>query len=165
MSADEPSVFLRRAGTGTLADSSVVMWSVAEGARGRRWRWTLASAAGLRHAGLIELDAEGRFARLELETGEGMLTLHPDPDRQFVHGNIVRPRGVDPVEVAWSDDDGLAIERDPFGSAVAGRRGSGWVVGPDLQLRREDGEDTRALELDERGVPRLDDAREWPLEI
>jgi hypothetical protein len=148
-----------------LEDGSMVTWSVAEGARGRRWRWTIAMGEGLRHAGLVELDPDGRFGRLELETARGMLTLHPDADRRSAHGNVVRPGGVEPVEVAWSDDDGLAIDDDPFGSAVACWRGSGWVIDPDLQLRREDGGDTRALELDERGIPRLDVAREWPLEI
>ena len=165
MSADEPDRFLRRAGTGTLPDDRLVTWSVAEGTRGRRWRWTVVSPAGLRHAGLVELDRDGRFGRLELEVAHGMLTLHPDPDRRTAHGNLVRPGGVDPVEVAWSDDDGLAIEDDPFGSAVGGWRGRGWVVGPDLQLGREEGGHTQALDLDERGIPRLDDAREWPLEI
>ena len=160
---------LRRAGTGTLANGSVVTWSVAEGARGRRWRWTVASTVGLRHAGLVELDAEGRFMRLELETGEGMLTLHPDDDRRSAHGNIVRPAGVEPVALAWSDDDAIAIDGDPFGSAVAGWRGRGWVVGPGLGLRRDDGDSRAApgvaLELDGRGIPRLRAAREFPLEV
>ena len=166
MSADQPDRFLRRAGTGTLPDGWHVTWSVAEGARGRRWRWTVVSAAGLRHAGLVELDPERRFGRLELETAHAMLTLHPDPDPdpRSAHGNVVRPRGVDPVEIEWSHEDGLAIEDDPFGSAVAGWRGRGWVVDPDLQIRRDDVGNATALKLDERGIPRLDDAREWPLE-
>jgi hypothetical protein len=165
MSADAPDRFLRRAGTGALPDGWLVTWTVAEGTRGRRWRWTVVSPAGMRHAGLVELDPDGRFGRLELETAHGMLTLHPDLDRRAAHGNVARPGGVDPVEIAWSDDDGLAMEDDPFGSAVARWQGRGWVVAPDLQLRREDGGDTRALDLDERGIPRLDEAREWPLEI
>ena len=165
MSADAPDGFLRRAGAGTLPDGSLVTWSVAEGTRGRRWRWTIAATAGLRHAGLIELDAAGRFERLELETAHGMLTLHPDTDRRAAHGNVVRPGRVDPIEVAWSDDDGLAIEEDPFGSALAPWRGRGWVVGPHLELRHEDGEATRALDRDERGVPRLAEPLEWPLEV
>jgi len=165
MSADGPDRFLRRAGAGTLPDGWLVTWSVAEGTRGRRWRWTVVSPAGLRHAALVEFDPDGRFGRLELEAAPGMLTLHPDADRRSAHGNVVRPGGVDPVEVAWSDDDGLAIEGDPFGTAVSGWRGRGWVVGPDLQLRREDGGEVHALEVDERGIPRLDDVREWPLEI
>ena len=125
MSPDDTSGFLRRAGIGTLPDGSVVTWSVAEGTRGRRWRWTLGSREALRYAGLIELDVEGRFRRLELETGEGMLTLHPTADRQTVHGNVVRAGGVDPIEVAWSDDDAVAIDGDPFGSDRGGLAGEG----------------------------------------
>lgn len=165
MSADAPDRFLRRAGAGTLPDGSLVTWSVAEGTRGRRWRWTIATAEGLRHAGLVELDAEGRFGRLELETAGGMLTLHPDADRRSAHGNVVRPGGVDPVEIAWSEEEGLAIADDPFGSAVAGWRGRGWLVGSDLRLDRDRDGMARPLETDERGIPRLDEAREWPLEV
>jgi hypothetical protein len=163
MSVDE-SRFLRRAGTGTLADGAVVTWSVAEGTRGRRWRWTLASGPGLQHAGLIELDAEGRFARLELETGEGMLTLHPAADRRSIHGNVVRAGGVDPLELPWSDDDRIWIVGDPFGSAVAGWRGRGWLVGMDLSIQRADGGNSAALDLDGRGIPLVTGAREWALE-
>jgi hypothetical protein len=164
MSADQPGGFLRRAGTGTLPDGSVVTWSVAEGARGRRWRWTQASGIGLRHAGLVELDAEGRFARLELETGEGMLTLHPATDRRSIHGNVVRAGGVDPVELPWSDDGRIGIDGDPFGSAVAGWRGRGWLVGTDLTIQRADGARSAALEVDGRGIPLVRGAREWALE-
>jgi hypothetical protein len=166
MSAEQPGGYLRRAGTGTLPDGSLVTWSVAEGSRGRRWRWTVVTEAGLRHAGLVELNADGRFGRLELETAHGMLTLHPDSDRRSAHGNVVRPGIVDPIEVAWSDDDGMAIEDDPFGSALAGWRGRGWVVGAEVQLRRDhDGNVAKVLELDKRGIPRLHDPREWPLEV
>ena len=164
MSAGEAVARLRRAGSGTLPDGTLVTWSVAEGARGRRWRWALASGTKLVHVGLIELDAEGRFLRLELETGAGMLTLHPDPDRRSVHGNIVRPDGVEPVALDRSDDDALAIHGDPFGSALLGARGRGWIVGPDLRLHRDDGAVVAALRLDERGVPGLDEPQEWPLE-
>jgi hypothetical protein len=68
------------------------------------------------------------------------------------------------VAVAWSDDDGIAIDDDPFGSALGGRRGRGWVVGPDLRLRREVDGGVPALDVDERGIPRLADARTFPLE-
>ena len=156
---------LRRAGTGWLPDGSVATWSVADGLRGRRWRWTIATAHGLRHAGLVELDRAGRLGRLEYETSDGMLTLHPDADRAIAHGNVVRVGGVEPLAVAWSDDDALAIEDDPFGSALLGWRGRGWVVGLDLGVRREDDRSVPALDLDERGVPRLRDDREWPLEV
>jgi len=156
---------LRRAGTGWLPDGSVATWSVADGLRGRRWRWTIATDHGLRHAGLVELDPVGRLGRLEFETGDGMLTLHPEADRAIAHGNVVRVGGVEPLALAWSDDDAIAIEDDPFGSAVLGWRGRGWVVGLDLGVRREDERSVPALDLDERGVPRLRDDREWPLEV
>jgi hypothetical protein len=165
VSAADAGPYVRRAGTGTLADGALVTWSLAEGARGRRWRWTVASGGALRHVGLLELDVEGRFARLELETLQGMLTLHPDADRGSAHGNIVRPDGGEPLDMRWSDAEALAIDGDPFGSAVARWRGRGWVVGTDLTLRRGDGGGPRALELDDRGIPRLDDAREFPLEV
>lgn len=166
MSATEPGRFLRRAGTGTLADGAVVTWSVAEGVRGRRWRWTIATSDGLRHVGLIELDADGRFARLELEALSGMLTLHPDADGRWAHGNVVRAGGVEPVAIAWASDDALGIEGDAFGSAVAGWQGRGWVIGTELGLHRGDGagEMVRASDLDARGIPRLRNAHEFPLE-
>ena len=160
--------WLRRAGSGRLPDGALVLWSVAEGARGRRWRWTVSIGEAVRHAGLIELDREGRFARLELETAAGMLTLHPDDDRETAHGNVVRHDGVQPIRVAWSDGASVVIEGDPFGTAVAGRRGRGPSVALDLTVRPAGDERPReadeALPLDERGVPRLVDAREWPLE-
>ncbi len=156
--------WLRRAGTGRQPDGSLVTWSVAEGARGRRWRWTVADGDGLRHAGLVELDRDGRFARLELERGSGMLTLHPDRERTMAHGNVVRPEGVDPLAVSWSDGDGIAIEGDGFGSAVAGWQGRGLLVGRDLRLRRPENAPGLALHADDRGVPLLIDAQEWPLE-
>ena len=162
MSEREPA-WLRRAGTGKQPDGSRVTWSVAEGIRGRRWRWTVADDAGHRHSGLVELD-DGGFARLELERRAGLLSLHPDRERAMAHGNVVRSEGVEPLAVAWSDGDGIAIEGDGFGSAVAGWQGRGWVVGEDLRLRRSEGAPGLALHIDERGVPELIDAREWPLE-
>jgi hypothetical protein len=146
-----------------------VLWSVAEGARGRRWRWTIASDDALRHAGLIELDDAGSFARLELETAAGILTLHPDDDGALAHGNVVRHDGVQPITVAWSDGASVAIEGDPFGTAVAGELGRGAVVAQDLTIRPAyddtPRESVEVLPLDERGVPILIDAREWPLEV
>jgi len=166
MSEHEPA-WLRRAGKGRQPDGSLVAWAVAEGARGRRWRWTVSDGAGLRHAGLVELDGDG-FARLELDGRAGMLTLHPDRDGTIAHGNVVRAEGVDPLAVSWADGDAVAIEGDAFGSAVAGWQGRGWVVGHDLRLRRPNGAPDVAsgvaLPADDRGVPKLLAAHEWPLE-
>jgi len=159
--------WLRRAGSGRLPDGSLVVWSVAEGSRGRRWRWTVSAGEGLRHAGLVEIDAAGQFARLDLATGDGLLTLHPDASAAMAHGNVVRSDRVDPIEIAWQDGASIAIEGDPFGTAIAGRRGRGWIVEADLRIWSEDDESGVAddvLDVDERGVPRLLDVREWPLE-
>ena len=142
------------------------MWSLAEGARGRRWRWTtLVGDTGLARVGLLELDAAGRFVRLELEMADGMLTLHPDADRLEAHGNVVRADGVEHLRVAWSDDGALGFEGDAFGSSVAGWQGRGWIVGTDLRLQAPGAVPVPgALEIDGRGVPRLADGHDWPLE-
>jgi len=72
---------LRRAGSGRAPDGALVTWSVAEGGRGRRWRWVVTAAGGdVRHAGLIELDTTGRFARLELASGAEPIHEHAFPD-------------------------------------------------------------------------------------
>ena len=70
--------WLRRAGSGRPPDGSLVRWSVAEGAAvdagaGR----SRIGTAGCGTAGLLERDTDGRFARLELATAAGMLTLPP----------------------------------------------------------------------------------------
>ena len=136
---------------------------MAEGSRGRRWRWTVKEGdGGLRAAGLIERDTDGRFARLELATAAGILTFHPSGDGATAHGNVIRADSVDPIKVAWLPGASIAIEGDPFGSALGrGDSGQGWWVSRDLVLRRGSSE---GLALDERGVPVLDDAAEWALE-
>ena len=116
------------------------------------------------HVGLIELDIDGRFARLELETVTGMLTLHPARDGRSAHGNVVRPDRVDPIVVDWPATVAIAIAGDPFGSSVAGWRGTGWVVRDDLTLE-QDAIAVPSLERDRRGVPLLLEALEWPLEV
>jgi hypothetical protein len=141
-----------------------VQWLVAGLAHRQQRCQHAEEMVGLRHAGLVELDAEGRFVRLELETAEGMLTLHPDTERSAVHGNVVRRERVDPIEFRWSDDDAVAIDGDPFGSAVAGWRGRGWRVGMDLSILRADDGHSAALELDGRGIPLVTGAQEWALE-
>ena len=156
---------LRSAGHGRLLDGRAIAWSVAEGARGRRWRWTLTTGEGsLVHVGLIEMDGGGRFARLELETGTGMLTLHPTSDGRSAYGNVVRPDRVDPIAIDWPAAASVAISGDPFGSAVAGWRGTGWLVRDDLTLER-DPIGVPVGEVDARGIPRLSDPMEWSLEV
>lgn len=147
-------------------------WSVAEGTRGRRWRWTVVSGEGtLEHAGLIELDGSGRFARLEFETAAGMLTLHPAGDGATAHGNVVRPDRIDPLQVPWQVDTAIRMERDPFASALlVGGAATTVAIAADLtvSVRASVGDALAGPtlpDLDGRGVPRLEDATEWPLEV
>jgi hypothetical protein len=158
------SAWLRRGGSGRNRDGSHVTWSLAEGERGRRWRWTVGDDGVVRHAGLVEIDPNGRLARLELASPAGLLILHPGRDGGSIHGNVVTADGVRPLSFEWSPGAAVAIAGDPFGSAIlkgGGRtptlviRGSLGVVAGDIG---------NALELDDRGVPSLTDAGEWPLE-
>ena len=158
------SAWLRRGGSGRQADGSDVTWSLAEGERGRRWRWTVSDGGRLRHVALVEIDSVGRFARVELASPAGMLTLHPEPDRRSIHGNVVSADGVRPLSFDWLPTAGLAISGDAFGSAILqiGIGATTLVVQPRLDVVAGDG--GPALERDGRGVPILSDAREWPLE-
>jgi hypothetical protein len=155
---------LRRAGTGRLPDGGTVAWSAADGRRGRRWRWTVTDGSALRHAGLIELDMAGRFARLELSSRFGLLTLHPDTNGRSIHGNVVTPEGVRPLAFDWHARAGVEIAADAFATAIllAGE-GSGTLVVRE-RLGVVAGTGSARLARDQRGVPRLGAAKEWPLE-
>ncbi len=157
--------WLRVGGRGRLADGGIVVWSVAEGVRGRRWRWVVDDVGVVRHAGLLELDLDGRFTRLELSGSAGLLTLHPEGDGS-IHGNVVNDRGVRPITLPGDDVGAITITGDAFGSSLVGQpagegiviRG-GWDFGVGPRVHRD------ALDLDVRGVPVLDQAAEWPLEL
>ena len=155
---------LRRAGTGRLPDGGTVAWSVADGGRGRRWRWTVTDGLTLRHAGLIELDPAGRFSRLELSSRVGLLTLHPEPDGRSIHGNVVTADGVRPLAFPWHGRAGVELAADAFATGIltAGEGKGSLVVRSSLGVVAGTG--SARLPLDERGVPRLEGAREWPLE-
>jgi len=157
--------WLRIAGTGQSADGATVTWSVAEGRRGRRWREAVGRDGMVVHSLLLELDPEGRFAHLELTTAAGLLTLHPEGDGTL-HGNAVTPAGITHVRgLPWQPDDVILIEGSVVCPAVAGRRdGLDAVrVGADLSLTRDRATDATAP-VDDRGLPVLQDSREWPLE-
>jgi hypothetical protein len=99
-----------------------VLWSVAEGRRGRRWRSLRLSVGGSVVSDLLlELDSAGRWTRLEMSTSAGILTLHPEPDGRSVHGNIVTERGVVPVALPWSPGHRLLLPDEPVAAAALGR--------------------------------------------
>lgn len=171
-----------------------MVWTVAEGARGRRWRAVTTHGDGrLEAALLVETTPDGRLAKAELATGEGLLTLHPDGDPARLHGNVVRASGVDHVALPWSGSHLLMVGASPVTAAVAVASAAAGIgvgegtglaaveVGIDLRLRpatwrvahvaerrwrllAADGGASLALDLDEDGIPTSVDAVAWPLE-
>lgn len=181
----------RRAGFGRLADGRTVTWNLADGRRGRRWRSATNDANGaLESALLLELEPDGRLSKVELETAEGLLSLHPEATN--LHGNVVTPEGVRHLRFAWSADHVLLVEDSAISLAsaavLAAPDGAGErrvapavVVGSDLSVAETsiafdrlgvrsvgievDG-DRRVVELDELGVPsELQGGGAWPLEL
>jgi len=104
---------VRRAGRLALADGGIVLWSLAEGRNGRRWRWNRVGPTGLSEAGLLEIAAAGSFARLELATPSGLLTIHPEAGEGRAHGNVVSEHGVTPIRIAWTADHDIAVADSP----------------------------------------------------
>jgi len=171
---------VRRAGRAILRDGTELVWSVADGRRGRRWRAMTIRDGHLAESLLLEVDNDGRPARLELTTAAGLLTLHPEASGSL-HGNAVTPAGVRHLAFAWSGDHELTIDRLPVVAAVTARRrartipvGEGTdvavvIVAPDLEVqagvrrydrvaeatwRIEGGRDgTQTLTIDDRGLP------------
>jgi len=184
---------VRRAGRGRLDDGSTILWSVAEGTRGRRWRAVTTLDGRMTHAVLLEATAGGRPTRLELATEAGLLTLHPADDERTAHGNVVHAGGVRPIELPWSPDHSFEVVDRPFPTAVMlGRLARSIAVGegetvrvlsvdaslvvrPGERLvrrladRRWEVADLAAgreteIELDADGIPRLAAGDDWPLE-
>lgn len=185
--------WLRRAGRGTLADGATLVWSVAEGQRGRRWRAAATLDGRLTHGLLLETSPGGKIARFELTTASGLLTLHPEPDGRSIHGNLVHIGGVRPLAFAWSADHALEVVDRPFASAVMLRHlartvdvGGGETVAvlsidtslavrPGTRLVRRLGPDRwqvadvaggreATIELDADGIPVLGAPADWPLD-
>jgi hypothetical protein len=186
----------RRAGTGRVAGGRRLTWTVADGRRGRRWRAITTGADGrLVKSLLLELAPDGAIVKLELATQAGLLTLHPDPGDTRLHGNVVRPGGVEHVTLPWSDAHALVVGASAVTGAVAaarlatsvavgeGRSFPAVEVGEDLALRRAtwraarvgerrwrllaaDGGPSVVVTLDPDGIPvALDGEETWPLEI
>jgi len=116
------SKLVRRAGVASLADGALLVWSIADGRRGRRWRALAKRGGAVSHALLLEVDVEGRPSRLELTTPAGMLTLHPADDRKTLHGNVVSADGVRHLRLPWSDEHGLEVDGPPITAGVTARR-------------------------------------------
>ena len=68
---------------------------------------------------LVETAPDGRLLKLELTTGEGLLTLHPDGDPVRLHGNVVRASGIDHISLPWSGGHILLAGASPVTAAIA----------------------------------------------
>jgi hypothetical protein len=143
---------------------------------------------------MLEVGPDGVVQKLEAATPAGLLTLHPDTGGSILHGNVVRPTGVEHVTLAWSPDHLLMAGGSPVTGAVsaavlAGRLAPGEgasfpavEVADDLTIRRAtwrvarvgerrwlllaaDGGPSVRVTLDPDGTPtELEDADAWPLE-
>ena len=181
----------RRAGTGRLPGGGEVVWTVADGARGRRWRSMLVEDAQLVGVLLLESSPDGALTRLELASAAGLLTLHPEGDA--LHGNVVRRAGVEHVTLPWRADSILLVGPSPATAAVAarqlasrvgvgeGRSVPGITVEIDLGIEPATFRVARTgdrrwrfvvadtgveavAELDDDGIPIVPEAASWPLE-
>lgn len=132
---------LRAGGAAPLAGDTRLVWSVAEGRRGRRWRWAILRAGAVEHAVLLEVDPVGRPKRLEATGASGLLTLHPEPDLRSVHGNLVTPNGIEHLSLGWTPETVFDVV-DPFGpfvvaAALGGRLAPGAEIAvPSIGLDR-----------------------------
>jgi hypothetical protein len=174
-----PDGFVRRGGTGTLPTGERVVWSIADGARGRRWReMTIASGVMVRSV-LLETDPAGRCTRLELATALGLLTLHPEPDDASLHGNVVGEDGVRHLRFDWSPRHELLIAGSPASAAIIRRTHAPaedvpvLVIGDDLVPRPATVRPaTLGSGLGDRGTAQVadgdggsPDSRSWALEL
>lgn len=155
--------------------------------RGRRWRAVAAVEGTISHVLLLEVDPAGRPSRLELTTPAGLLTLHPSPDGQEIHGNVVTTmgEGVRPLAFDWGPEHELEVAGRPLATLVALHRRRDRLpvgasediavlaIGPGLDVVAVTRRVTRLtaarwrvgaveLEIDEGGLP-LGGLR-WPLE-
>jgi hypothetical protein len=155
---------LRRAGRLDGGAGETILWSVAEGRRGRRWRSLRLDAEGRVASDLLlEVDPAGRWTRLELATAAGLLTLHPEPDGGSVHGNLVAPAGMRHLALRWGSGHRLLVVGEPVAAAALATgapagSGRGLVVGRDLVVTERD--DVAAPGAGQDALP----GPSWPLE-
>jgi len=179
---------LRFGGRGQGADGASVIWSVAEGRRGRRWREVRNAGLAVASSLLLETDPAGRFAHLELSTPSGLLTLHPETDGTL-HGHAIVSDGVDHVAgLAWDADgvvmlDGSTVCRlaavAGLAEAIAAGESRGqlaavipptlWLEVKPIRIARIEATvwrfgDEDPFTVDGRGLPLLRGGEIWPLE-
>ncbi len=158
--------WLRRAGRLAGGGGETVLWSVAEGRRGRRWRSLRRDAEGAVLTDLLlEVDPAGRWTRLELATALGILTLHPEPDGRSVHGNVVTDRGVVPLAFPWSADHRLLLPEEPIAATALGWDPAEPVPGPGLVVDGRLAPSATEATTPPRRPPGDLPGPSWPLEV
>lgn len=129
---------VRRGGRLVEQDGRVVTWSMAEGTRGRRWRWSVVDRHGLLIAAhTVELEPAGRVARLESVAAGGLLTLHREANGSL-HGNRVAERGIDHLTVPAPAPDVIVVGSGTIGLAIASAALPGEAVTLDVLEVRDD---------------------------
>lgn len=102
-----------------------------------------------------------------------MLTLHPEPDRSRVDGNVVSEGRVTPISLPWSSEHVLWVRDSPIAEiltgrfeAADGRMRRGLSINSTLEVAQaiRTMEEWRRPPADDRGVPELDASDEWDLE-
>jgi hypothetical protein len=185
---------VRSGGRAVLANGTILVWSLAEGRRGRRWRESLTNDRALRRSMLLEVTPAGRPTRLEVASAAGLLTLHPDADGRELHGNVVTSTGIRHLRFEWGFEHDLFVVGSPTAAAVTLRRladllavgearavpvvwvddaleprPGAWQVtrtAPDgWHLRDLDGTEVRILTVDTDGIAVLPGSASWPLEL
>ena len=170
---------VRRAGTGRFVDGTDVVWSVAEGQKGRRWREVRTRDGVVLSSLLLETFPDRRFAHLELTTAAGLLTLHPEADGT-INGNVVRAAGIEHIAgVPWPAGALLIVHGSPTALAAAASsvRGGGAepaegerpivAVDPSLGVRAASvpAAGLARHPIDADGLPILTAGSSWPLEL
>jgi hypothetical protein len=110
---------IRLAGIVAQDEATEVIWSIAEGWRGRRWREASVRLGRLAGTRVIEISPEGRLQRIEAAAPVGMLTLHPSEDGSTLHGNVVTAEGVRHLALPWGPAHRLVVAGSIGAVAVA----------------------------------------------
>lgn len=108
---------VRQGGHLVEADGRETTWTVAEGQRGRRWRWTSGRSGGIAVAHTLETDPSGRFLRVESAGPWGLLTLHREADGSL-HGHRVGSGGVDHLAMPRPAPSLVLVGVGPVGAAA-----------------------------------------------
>jgi hypothetical protein len=102
-----------------------------------------------------------------LSTAAGLLTLHPEADGTL-HGNVITTLGIrHVVGLPWTPGSVVLVDGSALASAAALRTLVGNAadgVRVSLELDVVETHESVSLEVDDDGLPMLDDAAAWPLE-